>query len=73
MTEARFTLTIPALAHDAATELASALEENILLDPLAIKVLQGHFKAGDKVLVDAVADVLTFKTAASPAPAPQAG
>ena len=38
MTEARFTLTIPALPHDAANELAAALEENILLDPLAITI-----------------------------------
>ena len=38
MTEARFTLTIPDLPHDDANELASALEENILLDPLAITI-----------------------------------
>lgn len=38
MTEARFTLTIPELPHDAANELASALEENILLDPLAVTI-----------------------------------
>ena len=38
MTEARFSLTIPALAHDAAHELATALEENIRLDPLAITI-----------------------------------
>lgn len=38
MTEARFTLTLPDLPHDAANELASALEENFLLDPLAITI-----------------------------------
>jgi ribosomal protein L11 methyltransferase len=38
MTEARFTLTIPGLSHDAANALATALEENILLDPLAITI-----------------------------------
>ncbi len=38
MSEARFTLTIPALSHDAANELATALEENIRLDPLAITI-----------------------------------
>ena len=38
MTEARFTLTIPALSHDAANDLASALEENFRLDPLAITI-----------------------------------
>jgi ATP-dependent Clp protease ATP-binding subunit ClpB len=32
-----------------------------LLDPLAMKVLQGQFKAGDVVEVDAKADVLTFQ------------
>jgi ATP-dependent Clp protease ATP-binding subunit ClpB len=32
-----------------------------LLDPLSIKVLQGQFKPGDRVMVDAQADVLTFK------------
>ena len=38
MTEARFMLTIPALRHDAANELASALEEDFRLDPLAITI-----------------------------------
>jgi ATP-dependent Clp protease ATP-binding subunit ClpB len=32
-----------------------------LLDPLAMKVLQGLFKPGDTIEVDATADVLTFK------------
>jgi ribosomal protein L11 methyltransferase len=38
MTEARFCLTIPALSHDAANDLATALEENILIDPLAVTI-----------------------------------
>ncbi len=38
MTEARFTLTIPALSHDAANDLASGLEENIRVDPMAITI-----------------------------------
>jgi ribosomal protein L11 methyltransferase len=38
MTETRFSLTIPALSHDAANDLATALEENIRLDPLAITI-----------------------------------
>ena len=38
MTEARFTLTLPDHAHDAATELAEAIEENLLLDPLAVTI-----------------------------------
>ena len=38
MTEARFTLTVPALSHDAANDLASALEDNIRLDPMAITI-----------------------------------
>lgn len=38
MTEARFTLTIPALAHDAANDLASALEEDFRIEPLAITI-----------------------------------
>jgi ribosomal protein L11 methyltransferase len=38
MTEARCTLTIPGLSHDAAGRLASELEDGILLDPLAIAV-----------------------------------
>ena len=38
MTEARFTLTIPALSHDAAQALAAALEENIFIDPLAVTI-----------------------------------
>ena len=36
MTEARFSLTLPDLAHDAAQALATSLEGNFLLDPLAI-------------------------------------
>jgi ribosomal protein L11 methyltransferase len=38
MTEARFTLTVPALSHDAANDLATALEEDLRLDPLAITI-----------------------------------
>ncbi len=38
MTEARFTLTLPDLSHDGANALASALEENIRLDPMAITI-----------------------------------
>ena len=38
MTDARFTLTIPALSHDAAQTLSSALEENFALEPLAITI-----------------------------------
>ena len=38
MTEARYTLTLPALSHDAANDLATALEENIRLDPMAITI-----------------------------------
>ena len=38
MTEARFTLTIPALSHDGANELASALEDNFRVDPMAITI-----------------------------------
>ena len=38
MTEARFTLTIPDLSHDGANDLATALEEDIRLDPLAITI-----------------------------------
>ena len=38
MTEARFTLTIPALTHDGANALASALEENFRIDPMAITI-----------------------------------
>jgi ribosomal protein L11 methyltransferase len=38
MTEARFSLTIPALPHDAALELATAVEDDIRLDPLAITI-----------------------------------
>ena len=36
MTEARFTLAVPALAHDTAVALSSALEEDFRIDPLAI-------------------------------------
>ena len=38
MTEARFTLTLPALSHDAANDLASALEESFRIDPMAITI-----------------------------------
>ena len=38
MTDARYTLTIPALSHDGAQALAAALEENFALDPLAITI-----------------------------------
>ncbi len=38
MTDARFTLTIPALPLDGAQELATSLEEHIALDPLAITI-----------------------------------
>ena len=38
MTEARFSLTIPGLSHNAAQELSSALEDNIFLDPLAVTI-----------------------------------
>jgi ribosomal protein L11 methyltransferase len=38
MTEARYTLTLPALSHDGANDLASALEENLRIDPLAITI-----------------------------------
>ena len=38
MTEARYTLTIPAIAHDAANDPASGVEENVRIDPLAITI-----------------------------------
>jgi ribosomal protein L11 methyltransferase len=38
VTEARFSLTIPGLTHGAAQELADAVDENLLLDPLAITI-----------------------------------
>lgn len=38
MTEARFSLTVPDLSHAAAQDLSSALEDNILLDPLAVTI-----------------------------------
>jgi ribosomal protein L11 methyltransferase len=37
-TDARFTLTIPDLSHASATALADELDENFLLDPLAITI-----------------------------------
>ena len=79
MTEAQFTLTIPALTHDAANELASALEENILLDPLAITINETDEEKGlwEVVLYFASADeaedargVIGHETA-SIAPMPQ--
>lgn len=49
MTEARFTLTLPALSHDGANDLATALEENLRIDPLAITInetdeARGHWE-----------------------------
>ena len=38
MTAARFTLTIPDLGHDEANELASNLEEDFRLEPMAITI-----------------------------------
>ena len=38
MIAARYTLTIPDLPHDGANELASALEDNIRLEPMAITI-----------------------------------
>ena len=38
MTEARFSLTIPGLAHDGAQALAVSVEESFLIDPLAITI-----------------------------------
>ena len=38
MTAARFTLTIADLPHDGAQELASALEDNVRIDPMAITI-----------------------------------
>jgi ribosomal protein L11 methyltransferase len=38
MTEARFSLTIASLPHDAALELATAVEDDVRLDPLAITI-----------------------------------
>ena len=38
MTESRFTLTLPALSHDGANDLASALEENFRIEPMAITI-----------------------------------
>ncbi len=38
MTEARFILTLPDLAHDAALRLAEEIEENPLLSPLAVTI-----------------------------------
>ncbi len=38
MTEARFILTLPDLAHDAALRLAEGIEENPLLSPLAVTI-----------------------------------
>ncbi len=44
--------------------------QRMLLDPLSIRVLQGDFRPGDQVMVDAQADVLTFKRAPSKAAQP---
>jgi ribosomal protein L11 methyltransferase len=38
MSTARFTLTIPALAHDAAAELAESVDARVDIDPLAIAI-----------------------------------
>ena len=38
MTEARFTLTLPAFAHDSALAMTEAIEEDVRLDPLAVTV-----------------------------------
>ena len=38
MTEARFTLTIPGIAHDAAVATADEMEEDFRLEPLAITI-----------------------------------
>jgi ribosomal protein L11 methyltransferase len=38
MTEARYTLTLPGLSHDGANDLASALEDNFHIDPMAITI-----------------------------------
>lgn len=38
MTESRFTLTIPDLSHDAANDLASAVDMDLRADPLAITI-----------------------------------
>ena len=38
MTEARFTLTLPELSHDGANDLASSLEGNFRIDPMAITI-----------------------------------
>jgi ribosomal protein L11 methyltransferase len=38
MSEARFSLTIPALSHDAAQWLAADLEDSVLVDPLALTI-----------------------------------
>jgi ATP-dependent Clp protease ATP-binding subunit ClpB len=49
-----------------ARPLKRAIQKNIL-DPLAMRVLQGEFADGDTVLVDRDGDHLTFRTA-SPEP-----
>jgi ATP-dependent Clp protease ATP-binding subunit ClpB len=36
-----------------------------VLDPLALRVLEGDFREGDRVLVDVGADALTFEKAGS--------
>lgn len=38
MSEARFTVTIPNLSHDAAAERADAIDEDLRLDPLAVTI-----------------------------------
>jgi hypothetical protein len=49
MTAAGFSMTIPALAHDEATALASAIENDLQLDPLAVIInetdeARGHWE-----------------------------
>ena len=36
--------------------------QRLLIDPLALRVLKGEFKPGQLIRVEAVADVLTFKS-----------
>jgi len=40
-----------------------------ILDPLAMKVLEGEFREGDRVVVDAVGGELKFEKAKAPAAA----
>ena len=38
MTEARYTLTLPGFSHDAANQMTDAIDEQIMLDPLAVTI-----------------------------------